>query len=239
MKSVPTLPYGSSPWRSPRAVPPGAGRGHEPARGHGLFAERRQPVAGRDLRDAGVGAALRAPGRHRAAQHGRGAVRRDHPGRHLREHGAPARRPLDLRPADGPLPDGASRGAGDARGPGDPHRRGPRDRHHELDRRGRRLRVEADRHRGLRERAVGNDGLSREELYQGWSGRAPATLAADADWSHASGNGTVQFGDFHFDRADARAEWVAPGSQDGSVRRLPGELLRLAEPLHPVRFGRD
>jgi vitamin B12 transporter len=38
-------------------------------------------------------------------------------------------------------------------------------------------------------------------------------LSGDADWAHASGNGTVPFGDFHFDRADARAEYIAPGSQ--------------------------
>jgi len=61
--------------------------------------------------------------------------------------------------------------------------------------------------------SVGNDGLSREEIYQGWSGSGAAHAAADADWSHAEGNGTVPFGDFHFDRADARVEWVAPGSR--------------------------
>ncbi|HXQ81896.1 MAG TPA: TonB-dependent receptor [Opitutaceae bacterium] len=61
--------------------------------------------------------------------------------------------------------------------------------------------------------SIGNDGLAREEVYQGWSGSGAQHLAADADWSHAAGNGTVPFGDFHFDRADARAEWVAPGSR--------------------------
>jgi len=61
--------------------------------------------------------------------------------------------------------------------------------------------------------SFGNDGLAREEVYQGWSGAGARHLAADADWSHAAGNGTVPFGDFHFDRADARAEWVAPGSR--------------------------
>jgi hypothetical protein len=61
--------------------------------------------------------------------------------------------------------------------------------------------------------SFGNDGLEREEAYQGWSGSGAEHLAADADWSHAAGNGTVPFGDFHFDRADARAEWVAPGSR--------------------------
>jgi hypothetical protein len=61
--------------------------------------------------------------------------------------------------------------------------------------------------------SVGDDGLAREEIYQGWSGKGEGHLAADVDWSHASGNGTVPFGDFHFDRADARAEWVAPDSR--------------------------
>ncbi len=60
--------------------------------------------------------------------------------------------------------------------------------------------------------SVGDDGLEREEAYEGWSGSGPRHLAADADWSHSSGNGTVPFGDFHFDRADARLEYAAPGS---------------------------
>ncbi len=66
---------------------------------------------------------------------------------------------------------------------------------------------------GFANTAVGDDGLSREELYQGVAGTGASHLAADADWSHAEGNGTVPFGDYHFDRADARAEWVAPGSR--------------------------
>jgi hypothetical protein len=60
--------------------------------------------------------------------------------------------------------------------------------------------------------SVGNDGLEREEVYEGWEGAGARHVAADADWSHASGNGTVPFGDFHFDRADARLEFVAPRS---------------------------
>jgi len=61
--------------------------------------------------------------------------------------------------------------------------------------------------------ALGDDGLEREEVYQGWAARGPDHLAADADWSHSSGNGTVPFGDFHFDRAAARAQWVTPSTQ--------------------------
>jgi len=66
---------------------------------------------------------------------------------------------------------------------------------------------------GFASAALGNDGLQREELYQGVTGSGASHLAADADWAHSSGNGTVPEGDFHFDRADARAEWVMPGSQ--------------------------
>jgi vitamin B12 transporter len=66
---------------------------------------------------------------------------------------------------------------------------------------------------GFASAALGTDGLDREEVYQGYAGSGPEHLAADADWAHASGNGTVDFGDYHFDRVDARAEWLAPGSR--------------------------
>jgi vitamin B12 transporter len=59
---------------------------------------------------------------------------------------------------------------------------------------------------------VGNDGLEREEVYEGLAGAGARHFAADADWSHSSGNGTVPFGDYHFGRADGRIEYVAPGS---------------------------
>lgn len=65
---------------------------------------------------------------------------------------------------------------------------------------------------GFASGALGDDGLQREEVYQGFAGSGASHLAADADWAHSSGNGTVPFGDFHFDRADARLEYVAPGS---------------------------
>jgi vitamin B12 transporter len=65
---------------------------------------------------------------------------------------------------------------------------------------------------GFASGAVGDDGLSREEVYQGFVGQGASHLAADADWAHSSGNGTVPFGDFHFDRAAARLEYVAPAS---------------------------
>jgi vitamin B12 transporter len=65
---------------------------------------------------------------------------------------------------------------------------------------------------GFASGALGNDGLQREEVYQGYAGSGASHVAADADWAHSSGNGTVDFGDFHFDRADARVEYVAPGS---------------------------
>ncbi len=66
---------------------------------------------------------------------------------------------------------------------------------------------------GFASAALGNDGLEREELYESLAATGTDHLAADADWAHSSGNGTVPFGDFHFDRADGRLEWVAPGSQ--------------------------
>jgi hypothetical protein len=66
---------------------------------------------------------------------------------------------------------------------------------------------------GFASAALGNDGLSREEVYQGFAGKGADHLAADADWAHSEGNGTVPFGDFHFDRADARLEWVQPDSR--------------------------
>jgi outer membrane receptor protein involved in Fe transport len=65
---------------------------------------------------------------------------------------------------------------------------------------------------GFASGALGDDGLQREEVYQGFAGAGASHVAADADWAHSSGNGTVPFGDFHFDRADARVEYVAPGS---------------------------
>ena len=65
---------------------------------------------------------------------------------------------------------------------------------------------------GFASGALGDYGLNREEIYQGYAARGPSHLAADADWAHSSGNGTVPYGDFHFDRADARLEFVAPGS---------------------------
>jgi hypothetical protein len=65
---------------------------------------------------------------------------------------------------------------------------------------------------GFASGAVGDDGLEREEVYQGFAGTGASHFAADADWAHSSGNGTVPFGDFHFDRADARVEYVTAGS---------------------------
>jgi vitamin B12 transporter len=66
---------------------------------------------------------------------------------------------------------------------------------------------------GFASAAVGDYALNREEFYQGVAGQGTRRFAADADWAHSAGNGTVPFGDFHFARADARAQYVAPGSQ--------------------------
>ncbi|HEY1792818.1 MAG TPA: TonB-dependent receptor [Opitutaceae bacterium] len=66
---------------------------------------------------------------------------------------------------------------------------------------------------GFASAAAGDDGFSHEELYEGVAATGASHLAADADVAHSEGNGTVDFGDFHFDRADARLEYAAPGSQ--------------------------
>ena len=66
---------------------------------------------------------------------------------------------------------------------------------------------------GFASASLGDDGLNRQEIYEGVAGSGRSHLAADADWSHASGNGTIDFGDYHFDRADARVQWVTPTSQ--------------------------
>jgi hypothetical protein len=61
--------------------------------------------------------------------------------------------------------------------------------------------------------ALGTDGLDREEAYASFAGSGVEHLNADADWAHSAGNGTVPFGDFHFDRADARLQYIQPGIQ--------------------------
>ncbi len=62
--------------------------------------------------------------------------------------------------------------------------------------------------------AVGNDGLLREEVYDGSAAReGSGILAADADWSHADGNGTVDFGDFDFNRVNGRIQYRTNFSQ--------------------------
>jgi len=66
---------------------------------------------------------------------------------------------------------------------------------------------------GFASGAAGDDGLQHEEVYQGVAGAGATHLAADADWAHSAGNGTVDWGDSKFTRAAARLELVAPGSQ--------------------------
>ena len=66
--------------------------------------------------------------------------------------------------------------------------------------------------------ALGTDGLNRVEAYQGFVGPPGTTrIGADADVAHASGNGTVAFGDYHFDRAGARLQLGGKGSQTDLV----------------------
>ena len=65
---------------------------------------------------------------------------------------------------------------------------------------------------------VGNDGLVRADLYEGHTVQVGSgVLAADADWAHAEGNGTVDFGDFKFNRADGRVQWRQGAAQTDAV----------------------
>ncbi|MEO6874166.1 MAG: TonB-dependent receptor [Opitutaceae bacterium] len=64
--------------------------------------------------------------------------------------------------------------------------------------------------------SAGTDELNREEFYQGyvsdqqWLGQK---VAADVAWAHSHANGTIPYGDNHFDRVDGRVQLVSPKSQ--------------------------
>ena len=73
------------------------------------------------------------------------------------------------------------------------------------------------RNAGFVSGALGSDGLNREEVYDGFVEPGSNQVGADFDWAHASGNGTVPFGDYHFDRADARIQFGGTGSQTDLV----------------------
>jgi vitamin B12 transporter len=64
--------------------------------------------------------------------------------------------------------------------------------------------------------AAGNDGLSREEFYQGYVSDTRVLgqrVAADAAWAHSQSDGTIPNGDSHFDRVDARVQLASDHSQ--------------------------
>jgi hypothetical protein len=64
--------------------------------------------------------------------------------------------------------------------------------------------------------AAGTDGLNREEFYQGYVSDMRifgARLAADVAWAHSESNGTIPFGDSHFDRVAARIQLAGATSQ--------------------------
>lgn len=64
--------------------------------------------------------------------------------------------------------------------------------------------------------ALGDDATSREELYVGQKSDAMIfgqTLAADAEVAHSRSDGSVPFGDSHFDRVNARLQLAGQTSQ--------------------------
>jgi vitamin B12 transporter len=64
--------------------------------------------------------------------------------------------------------------------------------------------------------ATGEDRLNREEFYQGYATAARVfgqRLAADVAWAHSDSDGSVRFGDSHFDRANARVQLAGPSAQ--------------------------
>ena len=62
---------------------------------------------------------------------------------------------------------------------------------------------------------LGNDGLQREEFYDGGTTRftSSSLLGADVDWAHSDGNGTKPFGDFDFNRINGRLQYRTTSSQ--------------------------
>jgi hypothetical protein len=69
---------------------------------------------------------------------------------------------------------------------------------------------------GMLALAAGNYGLNREEFYQGYASEATVLgrrVAADVDWAHSDADGTIPFGDNHFDRVAARVQLASATSQ--------------------------
>jgi vitamin B12 transporter len=61
--------------------------------------------------------------------------------------------------------------------------------------------------------SAGTDALLRAETYAGGKLASDPRLRADADVAHSEGNGTVDFGDFRFDRSCARLQWDGQDSR--------------------------
>ena len=68
--------------------------------------------------------------------------------------------------------------------------------------------------------AAGQDGLNRQELYQGWMSDVPVggqRLAADVAWSRSEAEGSVPLGEHNFDRFNARVQLAGATSQTDLV----------------------
>jgi len=64
--------------------------------------------------------------------------------------------------------------------------------------------------------AAGQDGLNRQELYQGWMSDVRVggqRLAADVAWARSEAEGSVPFGEHNFDRFNARVQLAGATSQ--------------------------
>ena len=69
---------------------------------------------------------------------------------------------------------------------------------------------------GALQLAAGDDRLNREEFYQGYASDARVLgqrLAADVAWAHSDSDGSVRYGDNHFDRVNARVQLAGSGAQ--------------------------
>lgn len=63
---------------------------------------------------------------------------------------------------------------------------------------------------------AGTDGLNREEFYQGYASDAlfmGQRVAADAAWARSVADGTIPYGDNHFDRVNGRVQLTGTNSQ--------------------------
>ena len=68
--------------------------------------------------------------------------------------------------------------------------------------------------------AAGQDGLNRQELYQGWMSDVRVggqRLAADVAWSRSEAEGSVPLGEHNFDRFNARVQLAGATSQTDLV----------------------